>query len=144
MKIHDLNCDTKFFRDLYELKKTHEVRLYDRDYQVGDFIVLNNYKDGSRINYLEGPGTVLHGVGTMTFCITHILTNEDFPDGLQPGYAVLSLRQAGGHEGRLARQLAADQQLLIKTAEEARSLALELAAAKDTIKALMQSETGVY
>lgn len=39
--IHQLKCDSKFFEDVASRKKTFEVRKNDRDFNVGDFLALN-------------------------------------------------------------------------------------------------------
>ena len=43
MMVHDLKCWPEPFRDLCEGLKTHEVRVFDRDYKVGDTLRLREY-----------------------------------------------------------------------------------------------------
>ena len=76
---HELKCDARWFDAVWRAEKTAEVRRNDRDYKSGDRLRLIEMSDG------EPTGRVLSCV------VGHILTHEDFPDGLQPGYAVLSL-----------------------------------------------------
>jgi ASC-1-like (ASCH) protein len=39
--IHKLKIQTNYLQHIYEGKKKFEVRLNDRDYQVGDFIIFD-------------------------------------------------------------------------------------------------------
>jgi len=79
MVTHELKCDARWFDAVWRREKTHELRRADRPYRMGDELRLIEMDDG------KPTGRVLScGVG-------HILTHEDFPAGLQPGYAVLSL-----------------------------------------------------
>lgn len=77
MKTHMLKLDTRWFHDLLQDKKRAEIRSTDRDYQVGD-----------TIKFVENGGLGR----TVCATITHIVAYNDFPDGIQPGYAVLSVK----------------------------------------------------
>ena len=41
--IHELKCFPEYFQDVIDGKKTFEIRLHDRPYQVGDLLALNEY-----------------------------------------------------------------------------------------------------
>ena len=41
--IHDLKCFPEYFQGIIDGKKTFEIRLNDRCYQVGDLLALNEY-----------------------------------------------------------------------------------------------------
>ena len=41
---HDLKCVPPFFDDVLEGRKTFEIRKNDRDYRVGDTLILNEYQ----------------------------------------------------------------------------------------------------
>lgn len=41
---HDLKILPEYFNDVWEGKKTFEIRKNDRDYQVGDFLVLKEWE----------------------------------------------------------------------------------------------------
>ncbi|EAE5185442.1 DUF3850 domain-containing protein [Listeria monocytogenes] len=45
MKTHELKILSKYFWDILEGKKTFEIRKNDRDYQVGDYLILKELKD---------------------------------------------------------------------------------------------------
>lgn len=44
--IHELKTYPKFFSDVVSGNKTFEVRLDDRQFKVGDFLALNEYRSG--------------------------------------------------------------------------------------------------
>lgn len=79
MKTHRIKGWNIFFRELVTRNKTAEIRLNDRGYEVGDFIIVEETLLGG--NPLTGRE--FHAM------ITHVLTSEDF-EGLQPGYCLLS------------------------------------------------------
>jgi len=82
-KTHFLQIDEKWLERILKGKKNCEVRLNDRDFQVGD-----------RIQYVEMMVNtdeivpITHSV----IEITHVLHASQFPDGLKDGYCVLSLK----------------------------------------------------
>lgn len=41
--IHELKCFLEYFQDVIDGKKTFEIRIHDRPYQVGDLLALNEY-----------------------------------------------------------------------------------------------------
>lgn len=43
MRLHVLKCESIYFRALIDGAKTFEVRLADRDYQIGDVLLLREY-----------------------------------------------------------------------------------------------------
>lgn len=72
-KTHELKCWPEFFRAVKSGEKTAEVRYNDRDYQVGDLILL-------RIYY---PDICISGTGsecTLTVTITHIAHFSRIPN----------------------------------------------------------------
>lgn len=77
-RVHDLKIDHKYYMDVMLRYKRFEYRKDDRDYKVGDIIVLHEVKDGmktGRKHYME---------------IIYILRNV--PEyGLPEGYCVLGL-----------------------------------------------------
>lgn len=78
--IHDLKCWPSFFVGLESGAKPFEVRKDDRDFAVGDRLLIREYLAG-RDAY---TGRELHfNVGTIL---------RDFP-GIEPGYCVLGLQR---------------------------------------------------
>lgn len=45
-KTHDMKLLRQYFQPVWEGKKTFEIRINDRDYQVGDRIILREYDSG--------------------------------------------------------------------------------------------------
>lgn len=75
---HELKIEHEWLWRIRRGLKTHEVRKHDRDYQVGDTLIL-------QCTCSRQPPEICHAR------VTHVLTHEAFPEGIQPGYCVLSL-----------------------------------------------------
>jgi ASC-1-like (ASCH) protein len=78
VRTHRLKTLTQYFENVQNGRKSAELRLNDRDYQVGDILVLEGYDANDK----------LYVGGSVTKQITHILSGCR---GLEPGYCVLSL-----------------------------------------------------
>lgn len=76
--VHALKIKSEYFKVVLAYNKNFEVRKNDRDFQVGDFVALNEIDD-------EGNYTGSHAVRK----ITYILNDEQY---LAPGYVALGLR----------------------------------------------------
>lgn len=76
-----LKCIPEFFGDVKLGVKSFEVRKNDRDYQVDDVLVIQEYL----------PNEGCYTGNEVTVKITYILTAEQFSAGLQPGYVVLGI-----------------------------------------------------
>lgn len=46
MNIHNLKIAPRWFEDVKSGNKNFEVRINDRDYKVGDILILNEFLDG--------------------------------------------------------------------------------------------------
>lgn len=65
--VHQLKILSKWFTDVAKSKKNFEIRYNDRNYKVGDILVLKEYENGTytgrkvkrKVNY------ILHGDGTL-------------------------------------------------------------------------------
>ena len=78
MTTHELKIKSEYFMDIAKGAKKAEIRYNDRNYKVGDFLVLYEIDE--------------NGVFTGNKCIvtvTHVLNNNQF---LQTGYVMLSFR----------------------------------------------------
>jgi hypothetical protein len=74
--VHRLKTVQPFFNDVKEKRKNFELRQNDRDFQVGDTLVLEEYTG----KYKTGAG--------VTRKIKYVL--KDCPEfGLTPGYCIL-------------------------------------------------------
>ena len=77
---HLLKCEAKFFDALAEGRKTFEIRLNDRDYHVGDELVLTRTVQG--VDYFKKANQ-------LRFEVTYALTGW----GVKDGYIALGLKQ---------------------------------------------------
>lgn len=97
MTHHILKTDPQWFDRIANLTKTSEVRKHDRDYHIGDRVTF------IREDY-ETPFLRADTRQAISATISHILPASVFPQGLQPGYSVLSLTDVGDlrtvHEGQ--------------------------------------------
>lgn len=80
-KTHELKILPKYFSEVVSGSKTFEVRQNDRDFKVGDEIILNEY-DRERGFYYTGY--------KVTVEITYILDN---PEYLKNGYVILGIKR---------------------------------------------------
>jgi len=79
MTKHELKIAPQYFQAVWDDKKTFEVRKNDRDFRVGDMLILREYTNG------EYTG------GAVCKKISYILTSADF-EGIAPGYCVLGIK----------------------------------------------------
>lgn len=79
---HDLKLFTKYFQPVVDGKKRSEVRINDRQYQIGDTVTLHEGQPG--LGGFEYTGR------TVSAMISYIDTF-----GCQPGYVNLSLDKVG-------------------------------------------------
>lgn len=76
-KIHELKILPKYFNEVASINKQFELRKDDRDYKVGDYILLKEYENGEYTGRESG-----------CLKITYILRN--CPEyGLMDGYCIL-------------------------------------------------------
>lgn len=78
---HDLKTWPVFFRETIAGRKTFELRRHDRNYALGDLLTMREYE----------PHRNTYTGRTWTGRITTILTADQAPAGLQPGYSILGL-----------------------------------------------------
>ena len=85
-RTHDLKSWPQFFRPIACGERTHELRRNDRDYGVGDRVLLREY-DPSSDSY----------TGSYCEAVVTSITSRDVPCaasdlGLHPDYCILSIR----------------------------------------------------
>lgn len=71
-----------WFQLVWDGLKTVEVRKSDRDFQIGQEWYLDHYD----------PVTG-YGHKQIYIKITHVLAHDDFPEGIQPGYCMISFQK---------------------------------------------------
>lgn len=90
MKTHELKIDIKYFEDVKKGIKTFELRKNDRDFKVGDILILKEYYQGD-IDYTEGIYTSPHYTNReITKEIIYILEGGQY--GLQKCYVILGIK----------------------------------------------------
>lgn len=83
---HHLKILENFADDILKNGKAFEVRRNDREFKTGDtiqFIALDANHGGIKE----------HPINEKTFLIEYVLRFEDFPAGLQEGFAVLAIKE---------------------------------------------------
>ncbi|WP_195916669.1 DUF3850 domain-containing protein [Lactococcus petauri] len=60
MKTHELKLDVKYFDEVKNGTKNFEIRMNDRDFQVGDILELKAFKDG----FYAKKGSSWHTMGS--------------------------------------------------------------------------------
>lgn len=78
-RTHDLKVQTQFWQSLWDFKTTAQLRQDDRQYRVGDILLLREYN----------PQFGYTGMNCKRL-VTHILRHEDVPYGLRRGWCILS------------------------------------------------------
>lgn len=81
IKTHRLKIKPEYFTELLSGSKTFEVRIFDREYEVMDYITFD----------VVFPYEIQHH--PHQFQITYILTYDDFPEGIKEGYCVLGIKE---------------------------------------------------
>ena len=90
-RIHDLKTWPRWFADLAARRKEFEVRRDDRDYQPGDWLLLEEFDptDAGAPRVYEPKG---YTGRKLVRRITYVLRGQDARDfGIQRGYCVLGL-----------------------------------------------------
>lgn len=88
-KIHELKTHPSYFKSVKDGRKNFECRKDDRDYKVGDEILLKEWKPIKG----EYPGSGASGGFTGSIChrrITYVL--RDF-EGLKPGFVIIGIEK---------------------------------------------------
>lgn len=80
-KIIEVKCLPEYYEAVQSGVKSWELRFDDRNYDVGDLLILREWKDG------------VYTGRRLTTKITYIL--KDFA-GLKDGWAILSVKKLGG------------------------------------------------
>lgn len=81
--IHELKCERRFFAKVSEGKKTFEIRKNDRDFQVGDYLALNETDREGGEDYYTGNSLIAR--------VGYILDDEAY---VPKGYVVMSITLA--------------------------------------------------
>ena len=74
-RTHELKCTPEYFQQTWDSNKLFEIRKNDRDFQVGDHIILREWNGGYTGRVIKDE-------------ITSVVS---FPDGLKDGYVVIGI-----------------------------------------------------
>jgi hypothetical protein len=89
MKWHELKGDPEPFDAMARGDKTHEIRYDDREYQIGDgLLVRRTQYTGSEMKTQRKP-LVYSDVPPLKRMVTHIQRGY----GLEPGWVILSVKE---------------------------------------------------
>ena len=83
MTEHDLKCWPEFWDNLESGRKTFDIRIDDRGFEVGDTLLLREWH----------PVTHVYSGREIRRTVTHMLRNWR---GIQSGYVILSLAAVDG------------------------------------------------
>jgi hypothetical protein len=81
IKTHRLKTWSKYFWEVVEGNKTFELRKNDRDFKVGDNLLLEDYDEKKQI----------YSFNTLLVKITYMLDGGNF--GLEEGYVILGIKK---------------------------------------------------
>ncbi len=121
--VHELKCVSPHFENLSRGKRIEVRSTADRTFAVGDHLKLRHYipapkdENGQPVPVRDAEGKLVLDANeqpTMVQArysgsiadlmrITHVLTHEQFPDGIKPGYAALSLEPVDDRVPEIAR-----------------------------------------
>jgi hypothetical protein len=88
MKTHELKTDTSVFYAVMDDEKKFEIRFNDRDFKVGDKLLLRRTKyTGAEMK--QGKPLVFE-MDIITVIVTHILESPVY--GLQDGWVIMSIK----------------------------------------------------
>lgn len=80
MTTHDLKLHESWFDDVASGRKNFEIRKNDRDYKVGDTLILREWNENGYTSF------------AIFAEITYVLRHDNFPQGLCEGYCALGIR----------------------------------------------------
>lgn len=95
MTEHRLKLNERYFDAVANGIKTFEIRKNDRDYKVGDTLVLREVNDDDKfLTYAD------HNLGMnlnyeVKVAVTYVLTHDEF-EGIKEGYVALGIRRVNG------------------------------------------------
>jgi len=92
MTTHKLYLREEFYDAVVNGIKTFEIRKADRDYKVGDTLVMTLERNTGKVAYATGkPIYEPVGICKVEAVITYILTHDMFPQGVPEGYVVMAI-----------------------------------------------------
>lgn len=87
MKTHELKTDSHVFGAVARGDKTFEIRLNDRDYEVGDVLILKETEHGG--NQMKQGAPLIYTGSEHECVVTYILAGPIY--GLAEGWVIMSI-----------------------------------------------------
>lgn len=78
---HKLKIIPKYFKEIVDGNKNFEVRKNDRNYKIGDTLILKEY-DPIKKNFTGNSAKTT---------VIYILKDKDFPIGIKEGYCIMGI-----------------------------------------------------
>ena len=94
MTEHILKLNDRYFDAVANGIKTFEIRRNDRDYKVGDTLVLRKVNDDGKFLTYADDNLGMNLYYEIKVAVTYILTHDEF-DGVSEWYVALSIRRVG-------------------------------------------------
>ena len=91
MTEHILKLNDRYFDAVANGIKTFEIRRNDRDYKVGDTLVLRKVSDEGKFLTYADDNLGMNLYYEIKVAVTYILTHDEF-DGVSEGYVALGIR----------------------------------------------------
>jgi ASC-1-like (ASCH) protein len=89
MTTHYLKLHDRYFDAVKNGFKRFEIRKNDRDFRVGDLLILTRFYDKQ---IPDNPMYVYtRDSEKINAKVTYLLKHEDFPDGIPEGYVVMTI-----------------------------------------------------
>ena len=92
MTEHLLKLNHKYYDAVANGIKTFEIRENDRDYRVGDTLILRRCDDNGECPRHGDFELGMNVYDEITTYISYILTHEDFLEGVPDGYIAMSIK----------------------------------------------------
>lgn len=92
MTEHILKLNERYFDSVANGIKTFEIRKNDRDYKVGDTLVLKEVDDDGKYLTYGDYNLGMNLDYEVKVAVTYILTHDEF-EGISEGYVVLGIKK---------------------------------------------------
>ncbi|MEW8993092.1 DUF3850 domain-containing protein [Clostridium sp.] len=92
MKIHELKILPSYFEEIKSGEKAFELRKNDRNYQVGDVLLLKEFNLNKKYEDIEGNETYYSG-RKILMTITYIFKDDSNNFGLDKDYVILGIKE---------------------------------------------------
>lgn len=91
MRAHQLKCWPRHFQAVFDGRKPFELRINDRDFQIGDTLILDEWQPAA--NYDETKNGFYTG-RQVTCTVTYILNcDESSPEFVPDGWIIMGLKK---------------------------------------------------